>query len=106
MGAGKLKKKDICSRSARLHHSFHAKEVSRSCRHACTTHDLPAKEAVLGSKAKLLTRREPLGQSVGRVPTPNEYHILWIATKSVEEGRDLEFGQGSRVWELGFAGGF
>jgi len=89
MGTRKLKKKDICSRSAKLHHSFHAKEVSQSCRHACTTHDLPAKEAVLGSKAKLLTWREPLGQSVGSAPTPNEYHILWITTKSVEEGQDL-----------------
>jgi len=60
MGAGKLKKKDIYSRSAKLHHSFHVKEVSQSCRHACTTHDLPAKEAVLGNKAKLLTRSDAL----------------------------------------------
>jgi hypothetical protein len=83
MGALKLNKMDICSRSARLHHSFHAKEVSQSWRHACTTHDLPVKEAVLGSKAKLLTRREALGQFAARAPTHNEYHILWIAAKSV-----------------------
>jgi hypothetical protein len=34
------------------------------------------------------------------------YYFYWIATKSVEEGQDLELGRGSRVWELGFAGGF
>jgi hypothetical protein len=81
MGALKLNKKDICSKSARLHHSFHAKEVSQSCRHACMTHDLLVKEAVLGSKAKLLTWREPLSHFATRVPTHNEYHILWIAAK-------------------------